>query len=240
MKKFAVFDIDGTLYRWQLYHDLFRALATTALIPEDTYEKLDEYWNRWRSGDVSFDTYERFVVKNMLENFPLIDVATYERACDEVIKHNARRVYHYPKALLKKLKEQNFLLIAISGSQQELVSRFCEYHDFDIAIGAQYERKDGKFTGEIMRSTMGKKANILHDIVAEHNLSYKDSFAIGDSDGDATLLELVDHPIAFNPTEGLFERAKQEGWSIVLERKNIAYRLEKSENGLILAETITY
>ena len=240
MKKFAVFDIDGTLYRWQLYHDLVRTLALEDIFPKTTFQEIDDKWNQWRSGQLSFDTYEKFVVDVMTHNLKSIPVATFEAACDSVIKHSAHRTHHYTRTLLEQLKSKNYTIIAITGSQQELIDRFAARYDIDIALGALYERSGGHFTGRIARPTMGRKAELLKELVSKHGLTWKESVAIGDSDGDAAVLELVEQPAAFNPSVGLFERAKTEGWPVVIERKNIAYRLEQSPHGLVLAETIIY
>lgn len=238
--KFAVFDIDGTLYRWQLYHELVQTLALAGVFSENAFVELNERWNKWRGGEVSFDDYEQFVVKIMTNYLPLVPVKTFEAACDKVVEQSAHKTHHYPRRLLKELREQGYSVIAITGSQQELIDRFGKRYDFDIVVGAEYERKDGHFTGQITRATIGRKPDILRELIKKHNLDWTDSLAIGDSDGDASLLELVEHPIAFNPSEGLFNRAKQEGWPIVIERKNIAYQLEKKGNDLVLADTIIY
>jgi phosphoserine phosphatase len=88
--------------------------------------------------------------------------------------------------------------------------------------------------------TIGRKAVILQELVNEHGFSLEGSVAIGDSDGDIELLSAVEKPIAFNPSEGLFEHAKTAGWPIVIERKNIAYHLERKDDALVLAKTIIY
>lgn len=240
MKKFAVFDIDGTLYRWQLYHELVQELAFAGVFASQAFHELNERWNKWRGGDISFDNYEQYVVEVMVKNLPLIPVKTFETACDKVVEQSQHKTHHYPRQLLKNLKNQGYTIIAITGSQQELIERFGKHYGFDVVVGVIYERKDGRFTGEITRPTIGKKPEILRQIVDENNLDWVDSIAIGDSDGDANLLELVERPIAFNPSSGLFYRAKTEGWPVVVERKNIAYRMEKQGNVLVLAETIVY
>jgi len=240
MRKFAVFDIDGTLYRWQLYHELVQTLALEGVFPENAFHEIDDKWNQWRGGELSFDDYEQFVVGVMVNNLSRVPIATFEAACDKVIEQSAHKVHHYTKALLEGLKTEDYLIIAITGSQQELIDRFAKRYGIDVAIGAMYERDGDYFTGAISRRTMGRKQDILHELISEHDLTFEGSLAIGDSDGDATVLELVEQPIAFNPSEGLFERAKKDGWPIVIERKNIAYRLEKQGDGLVLAETIVY
>lgn len=240
MHKFAVFDIDGTLYRWQLYHELVQVLALEGVFSENTFREIDDKWNQWRGGEISFDEYETIVVDTMSKNLPQVPLDRFEAACDEVVNESGHRVYHYSKHLLKQLKEQGYSIIAITGSQQELIDRFAKRYGIDIAIGALYERDKSHFTGVVTRATMGRKQDILQGIVEQYNLSWEGSLAIGDSDGDAAILELVEQPIAFNPSAGLFEIAKKRGWPVVIERKNIAYRLEKHGDELVLADTIIY
>lgn len=240
MKQFAVFDIDGTLYRWQLYHELVQTLALADVFPHNAPQDLDEYYNRWKGGDISFLEYEHFVVTLMIENLPHVPIATFEAACDKVVDESAHKTYLFTKKLLKDLKAQGYTIIAITGSQQELIERFARHYGIDICVGAKYMRRDGRFTGETEVITVGRKPDILRELVEAHGLSWQNSVAIGDSSGDASILELVEKPIAFNPDAGLFDRAKNEGWPIVIERKNIAYKLEKRGHELILANTIVY
>lgn len=240
MKKFAVFDIDGTLYRWQLYHELVQELASSGAFPQLTYHKLNDLWNKWRGGVVSFDKYEHYVVSIMSDNLPSISIETFEAACDKVVSGSSHKTHYFPQRLLEELKGQGYMIIAITGSQQELIDRFGAKYDFDVVAGAIYTRDNGRFTGEIDRPVIGRKPDILRELVEKHNLTWQDSLAIGDSDGDASLLEMVEKPIAFNPSAGLFERAKTEGWPIVIERKNIAYKLNKQGDELVLAETVVY
>lgn len=239
-RRFAVFDIDGTLYRWQLYHELVQELAFAGVFPSSAFHELDERWNKWRGGTMAFDKYEQFVVETMITNLPLIPIETFEAACDKVVAQSQHKTHHFPRQLLKQLKSEGYAIIAITGSQQELIERFGKHYSFDIVVGALYERKGNRFSGVIKRPIIGRKPEILQSLVAAHHLTWQDSVAIGDSDGDAALLELVERPVAFNPSAGLLERAKQEGWPVVIERKNVAYRLEKQNDAFVLADTIVY
>lgn len=239
-KKIAVFDIDGTLYRWQLFHELVEELTRAEVFPDNTFREVDTAWNDWRGGNLHFHGYESLVVETLMKYLPLIPIKTFEAVCDKVIAQSSHKLHAYPKQLLKSLRNQGYTIVAISGSQQELLDRFAAKHDIDIAIGAVYERKDGHFTGETSRMTIGRKAVILQELVNEHGFSLEGSVAIGDSDGDIELLSAVEKPIAFNPSEGLFEHAKTASWPIVIERKNIAYHLERKDDALVLAKTIIY
>lgn len=239
-RPYAVFDIDGTLYRWQLFHELVQELTFVNVFPDDVFHTVNDQWNLWRGGNINFDDYEQSIVDTLEKYLPEIPVPIYLETCEKVIAQSKHKTYHYTRNLIQQLKKENYVIMAISGSQQELFDTFGARYGFDIVIGALYEREGDRFTGKMLRRTVGNKAQILASLIKEHDLSSKGSLAIGDGDGDATILELVERPIAFNPAEGLFERAKREGWSIVIERKNIAYRLQKDHNALVLAETIVY
>lgn len=239
-RKFAVFDIDGTLYRWQLFHELVQELTLADVFPDNTFRNIDQAWNDWRGGMMSFHDYEMLVVATLQKYLPLIPVEIFEAACDKVVTQSAHKLHAYPRQLMKDLKAKGYVIIAISGSQQELLERFGARHGFDIVIGAFYERKDGHFTGKTTRMTIGRKHEVLTELLETYNLTTEGSVAIGDSDGDISILELTERPIAFNPSEGLFNHAKRQGWSIVIERKNIAYRMEEQGDVLVLAETIVY
>ena len=41
-KKIAVFDIDGTLFRWQLFHELVAELGKQGLFPKEVANKVEE------------------------------------------------------------------------------------------------------------------------------------------------------------------------------------------------------
>ncbi len=239
-KKFAVFDIDGTLFRWQLFHELVEELTLVNAFPKGTYRLIDNAWQQWRGGTISYATYEHLVIDTMQKNLPSLSVKAFDTACQVVVDRSWHKVHYFTHHLLKDLQKKGYVTIAISGSQQEIVDLFADRYDFDIKIGVIYERSSTVFTGNIVRSTYGKKGEILRQLIANHNFDTTDSYALGDSDGDIAMLQLVDNPIAFNPSEGLFQQAKESGWRIVVERKNIVYKLEPKDGLYILEEARPY
>ncbi|HLG91141.1 MAG TPA: hypothetical protein VI336_03240, partial [Candidatus Saccharimonadales bacterium] len=58
--KFAVFDIDGTLIRWQLYHAIADAMVRLGYVAPFTYQVVKDARMEWkkRSGNGSFRSYE--------------------------------------------------------------------------------------------------------------------------------------------------------------------------------------
>lgn len=231
MKKFAVFDIDGTLIRWQLYHAVVDKLAKSGALGKDAEKKLSEarmVWKR-REHPQSFRTYETILIEIYESAFPSLKVTEFDHMVQEVIKEYRDQVYTYTRDLLKELKKQGYTLLAISGSHHELVQEIAKYYEFDDFVGSRYGRKDGKFSGMEFLATKDKKA-VLRKLIDKHGLSFTDSIAVGDSASDAGMLELAEKPIAFNPDQSLLKIAKHKGWGLVIERKNVVYKLQPGEN----------
>jgi len=57
-------------------------------------------------------------------------------------------------------------------------------------------------------------------------MTLEDSYGIGDTESDVSLLELVKNPIAFNPNENLKVIAEKKGWRIVVEKKDVIYDIK--------------
>lgn len=237
-QKFAAFDIDGTLFRWQLFHELVFELRKQGLINADM---LDEAFAKWRALESTWQDYESAIVAAISADIKNISPAQLQAAAQTVNEHSGHKVHAYTSNLAKKLKADGYTLVAISGSQQQIAELFAKRYGFDHCIGMVYERDaKGNFTGNYERFVVGRKAEIIKTFIAEHNLTLTGSYAVGDSSGDISMLELAENPVAFNPDETLIEAAKANGWPIVIERKNIAYKLESSPNGYTLAETIAF
>lgn len=236
MRRFAVFDIDGTLIRWQLYHAVVDALGKRKLIDPKSYDQLLAARMEWkqRKHVDSFARYEDILIRIYEEALPLIDVHMFDKIAQEVAERYKTQVYVFTRDLISSLKKQNYVLLAISGSHAELVQCVANQYGFDDWIGTQYIRSGRRFTGDKKIASKDKQRS-LDKLIKKHRLSLSKSIGIGDSVSDVSFLEMVETPIAFNPSQQLFEMAYQRGWEIVIERKNVIYKLEKKDGHYILA-----
>lgn len=232
MKKFAVFDIDGTLIRWQLYHAIVDALARVQLIDPELHEEIRSARLTWknRAHEDAYKDYERNLVINYEKVLVKLSQAQFNQAVDAVFNEYKDQVYRYTRQLIKQLKDDGYFLLAISSSQSEIIEKIAAYYGFDDFSGTVYEHQAGKFTGA-KQGYFGTKHIILQKFIDHYNLTLTTSVAVGDSEGDITMLEMVAQPIAFNPTKKLFEHAQDKGWKIVVERKNVVYELGKTNDG---------
>jgi len=197
--------------------------------------ELYESWKN-RKHDKAFEEFDMetiTAIDSMLDEF---DPPTYDEIMPKVLVPVIDHTYMYTKGLIERLKKENYFLIAVSGSRLEEVKLFAEHHGFDDWIGQDWERApDGKkYTGNI-KKTFKDKHLLIEQFVKKHDLTYEGSYAVGDSGGDISMLEVVENPIAFNPNHTLLKRAKKEGWKIIVERKSITYELSEENGRYILA-----
>ncbi|MGH7157345.1 MAG: HAD family hydrolase [Candidatus Saccharimonadales bacterium] len=226
-RRFAVFDIDGTLIRWQLYHALADTMARQGHIKPEVYRSMKDARMQWkrRTGG-GFKSYETRVIEVYETALRNLAITQLEQGIEAVFEEYKDQVYTYTRDLIARLKKENYLLLAISGSQTEIVSKIAGYYGFDDYVGTVYERTGRGFSGNKTIGSLNKDKTIVF-LAQKHGCGFKESIGVGDSRSDIAMLKLVEHPIAFNPEDTLFEAARRQGWKIVLERKNMVYELEK-------------
>ncbi|MEX2014815.1 MAG: HAD family phosphatase [Candidatus Saccharimonadales bacterium] len=231
MKKFAVFDFDGTLIRWQLYHSIFDQLKNIGRIDEQDLEKVRQARMLWktRSSENSYKNYENILIRAFDRAITKVDYSVYEEMAEEVFQEHKDQVYTYTRNLIKELSKDGYMLFAISGSPREVVEKVAKYWGFDDWIASEYKVENNKITGTKTLGFVDKYKSVDY-FINKYNLTYKNSYGVGDSESDVSMLKKVENPIAFNPSKELFEHAHKSGWQIIVERKNVVYRLG-SEDG---------
>lgn len=237
-RKFAVFDIDGTLIRWQLYHAIADALVRLGFVASYTYDPVKSARMKWkrREPGASFKTYETELIKVYEEVLKTLTTDQFETAAKAVFDEYKDQVYTYTRDLIAKLKDERYLLLAISGSQSEIIERIAKHYGFDGYLATEYETRNGRYTGNRVFHAQYKD-RALNSLIKRFGAVKDSSIGVGDSFSDAVMLGLIEQPIAFNPERGLFEHAKKRGWKLVIERKNMVYELERRDGKYELVKT---
>jgi HAD superfamily phosphoserine phosphatase-like hydrolase len=221
-----------------MFHAIVDQLGRQGHVDPKVYADIKTARMNWKSrkGEEAFKAYEEQLVISFIQLLTNLDVQEYNQAVERVFQKYKDQVYRYTRRLIRDLKDQDYLLFAVSGSGHDIVGKIARYYDFDDFIGSEYEQKDGRFTGQVA-SAIYQKPQLLKQLVAKHNLTFAGSIGVGDSEGDIDMLSLAEQPIAFNPSKKLFRHASTNGWKIVLERKNMVYELEQADGSYRLART---
>jgi len=235
-QKFAVFDIDGTLVRWQLFHAIVHHLGQEGYILRRQHEQIRAARMHWKNREdiEGFRAYELVLLEIYLEVMKQILPEDHDRIVDEVVGEYRDQTHVYTRDLAHRLQGEGYLLFAISGSHDGAVGKVARHHGFDDWIGANFEIQNGQYTGEVTTPVFDKAA-ALRTLVEKHHATFEGSYAVGDSWGDTSMLNVVEHPIAFNPDKGLYEAAVEHAWPIVIERKNVIYELAAENGGYTLS-----
>src|SRR4051812_47225461 len=179
-KSFAVFDIDGTLVRWQLYHAVADNLVKLGFVAPAKFQAIKDARMAWkrRESSESFKAYEGQLVKLYGSILNEITPQQFERAAQAVFNEYKDQVYTYTRALIEELKKDGYLLFAISGSQTEIIQKIADYYGFDEYIGSTYVQKNGRYTGEVKLPFL-RKDLALKTMVDKHKASANESLAVG-------------------------------------------------------------
>jgi HAD superfamily hydrolase (TIGR01490 family) len=224
--KLAVFDIDGTIFRKNLAFELIDELAWMKVFDRNVRKKLTELYTNWLDHKGVYEDYRRALVDLYCENIKGCSRDQVLEASKIVVPFYKDRTYVFANDLIKKLKSENYCLIAVSGSPSEIVSEYNKYLKFDAAFGSVYETdENGIYTGNAVFEPTKDKGQVVRQYLIENNLSLKGSFGVGDTESDARVLEMVENPIAFNPNYNLKKIAEEKGWRIVVEKKDVIYEI---------------
>lgn len=227
MKKVAIFDIDGTVFRSSLFIDLVDGLIEDGLFHKSLSKEYERQFTSWLHRKGSYDEYIDAVVKAFMSNLQGIHYKDFTKVAEKVIESEQQKLYTYTRDLIEDLKKRGYYLLAISQSPKTILEGFCKGIGFDKVYGRLYElNSQDRFTGNVIElHLIANKANIVKRAVEKEKLTLEDSVGVGDTDGDVSFLEMVDNPICFNPNKKLFKHAKRLGWKIVVERKDVVYEI---------------
>ncbi len=228
MKKVAIFDVDGTIFRSSLLIELVEALAREGIFEENALASYQKEKKEWLDRKGSYEEYINRVVKVFVSHIKGVAFEDFNRVAKEVVLLHQDRTYRFTRDLIKTLKRKKYYLLAVSHSPWGILDLFCKKLGFDKAYGKFYELGPNDcFTGKIVDDHLiSNKAAIVRRALSKQGLTLEDSVGVGDTESDIPMLELVDNPICFNPNSKLFREAKRNGWRIVVERKDVVYEIK--------------
>jgi HAD superfamily hydrolase (TIGR01490 family) len=225
--KVAIFDIDGTVFRSSLLIELTDALITAEIFPSKAGDVYKKSHKRWKDREGTYEDYIQSVIHAFERNIKGVKRADFMRVAKDVIAENQSQMYTFTRDLIGRLRARGYYLLAISHSPKEVVEEFTKTLGFDKTYGWMYDvDTEGVFTGHsLYLDEIVDKAKILKRATAKDGLSLAGSVGVGDTQSDVAFLKMVETSICFNPNKKLYNVAKKNGWSVVIERKDVVYEL---------------
>ncbi|MBI5798579.1 MAG: haloacid dehalogenase-like hydrolase [Candidatus Yonathbacteria bacterium] len=226
LRKVAIFDIDGTIFRSSLLIELVEVFIEFGLFPLSVRTQYEKEKAQWLDRKGDYEEYIMAVVKVFVKNIKGMPYSEFLRASEFVVARYRHRTYKFTEDIIKQLKKEGYFLLAISQSPKGTLDFFCKDVGFDKTYGRIYETGPTDcLTGNIIdEHLIANKANIVRRACEKEGLTLEGSVGVGDTEGDISFLELVGRPICFNPNMKLYKYAKRMDWEIVVERKDVIYK----------------
>jgi len=227
MKKVAIFDVDGTIFRSSLIIELVETLIEEGIFLESARKGYDREHKRWLDRKGSYQDYIDGIIRVFMKNIKGVYYGDLVNASRLVIEWHQDRVYRYTRDLIKDLIRKKYFLLAVSQSPWVILDDFCKNLGFHKVYGRIYEiGPEDRLTGNVVdEHLILNKANIVYRAIEKEKLTLKGSIGVGDTENDLPFLELVEYPICFNPNKKLYKHAKRMKWDVVVERKDVVYEL---------------
>lgn len=230
--RIAVFDIDGTLFRSSLLIEYIHEMVRHEIFPHEALEEIQPAFHAWLDRQASYHEYIMKVVEVHLRYLPGAPLEGVHSSVMATVDSLKNRNYRYTIHLLQELKQQGYQVMCVSGSPHHVVEPFARLMGFDQWFGTVYEVVDGAYTGEVVLNNSIAAKDVVIDQWAEQQgveIDFASSYAIGDTEGDVSILSRVGNPIAFNPNMALLQVARERAWKVVVERKDVIYDIRESE-----------
>lgn len=233
----AFFDIDGTIYREGLITELFKKLITHELISEDAWiNEVKPAYLKWNKRQGHYDDYLDKMVGIYITNMVGVKQDHITHIAQKVVEQKGDRVYRFTREEILRHQKEHDLVIAISGSPNELVTEMAKKYRFDDYRGTVYVRdEDNRYTGELIPMwDRDSKHKAINELVKQYNIDMEASYAYGDTTGDLIMLKMVGHPYAINPTRSLLveinnDKELRDKITIIVERKDMIYKIPIDE-----------
>ena len=222
-----MFDVDGTIFRSSLLIQIVTALIKKGIFPKDAEAIFERDQKKWLDREGDYTAYVEGAVRAFAKHIRGVHYSILVDTAEKLTEEQWKRTYRYTRDLIYELKKRDYFLLAVSHSPKTVLDKFCPRLGFDKTYGTLYEIDTNEcFTGLVTeRHVIQNKAGILERAVEKENLTLAGSVGVGDTESDISFLRMVSKPICFNPNAKLYAHAKRAKWRVVVERKDVIYKL---------------
>lgn len=212
MKKLALFDIDGVIYEGHAIFDQIQNQEARGIITKGTWNKILFEVQEYKSGKKDYTKAANAMLEAYVSSLKGFGYAFFLDDVTHFFLKNKKNFLAYFQKLIPKINSDHDIYLVTTNFQFT-----CEATEKVFGLEANHlcsvaEVREGKLTGKVELSLAGNKGRVAELI---EKYGRKGSIAVGDSENDADMLDLVELPLVMEPNEKLAEIAKTKGWRVV-------------------------
>lgn len=245
----AFFDIDGTLARESMLIHHFKRLIKYGIIDEREWiDRIRPLYRRYDQRYAEYDDYLDEVTDVYKEYLQGLETAIIEFTANQVVEEYGDVVYKYTRERVDWHKNRGHKVFFISGSPDFIIDKMGEKYGVTDFKATEYKTDaNDLYTSEVvpMWDSQSKRKTI-EKFQEKYQLDLDRSFSYGDTNGDYSMLEMVGHPTAINPSYKLLSMIQEDfdlavRIKIVVERKDVIYKFSSdvTATNAILFDSLT-
>ncbi|MBI5064789.1 HAD family phosphatase [Candidatus Woesearchaeota archaeon] len=223
--KIVFSDFYGTLSKGRISSEFLDFLYERKLYHEDFYPVQKSLVKRYNEGNISYNDYMLIWGELWAGGLKGRNSEDITSAAKEFYPSFKDSIYPFAFEVMQIFKEKNHELVLVSAGAHEVVSLAAKDLGMDGLLATKCEIKKGKYTGDIITKLhlpKGKE-DAITDYVHKNKLSLSNSLAMGDSEHDKCMLEVVPHQIVINPTDSFAIYAKRRFWKVLTQDNVVEY-----------------
>lgn len=220
--KAAFFDVDGTLTSAHVWHGVMEYFAVHKL----------RRWTHWaymayhyplyillKLGIISDGTFRKPWPAHLGWYIRGYTIEQSENVWNWIAETKVKNHWRQDTCqILSQHKEDGYLTVLVSGTPVPLLQRLAKDIGADHVVGTDLEIKEGIYTGRSNGPACiaDDKVTLTQGYLNREGIEidYSASYAYADSVSDRFMLEMVTHPVATYPDEGLRKIAVENNWQI--------------------------
>lgn len=215
MKELVIFDVDGTIVRGQSQRLFLKYLLSVHKINLSFYLKLMMWFVLYKLGLVKDPKKTMEYAFSFLKGRPVEEITDLAHDFFEKVL----KIYIYSDALdlIKEHRSLGREVTLVSNAAEPIVKELALYLNVKQYICTTLEIIDGHYTGKIEDTVYGEhKTDMIEQFVKVHDWNLNTAWAYGDHLSDQSLLSIVKHPVATNPSSSLSKIAHKKHWPILV------------------------
>lgn len=210
-KNLALFDLDKTIYKNHSFFELAKYEVDRGRVSQETWEDIQKLLELYETGKKPYSETANHLLKTYANSLKGLNEEDLYSDTLEYFQLNEENFFDYFGETVQLLGDKYDLYIVTTNAQY-IARAVCEIYGLDGFISSQFGVKNEKFTGEVEDSLADGK-HMVSSLLEKYG--FENSIAVGDSENDISMLELVEYPICINSSEALESHAKKNRWRIV-------------------------
>jgi len=210
MKHIASFDLDKTLYNNHSFFEIVKSEIDDGLIDASIWDAIQNELKLYKSGVQDYSTSANNLLGIWVSSLSGKDVTTFSKHARTYFEKNMNNFFQYFEEILPKLRETHDIYI-VTTNAQFVANAIVDIFNLEGSISTEFEIKDGKFTGKILKSLADGKS-LVKELILPNNKEF--SIGCGDSENDISMLNEVDIAVCMAPDDNLKKVALEKSWYV--------------------------